>query len=144
MNIMFAFFVVLLFVLPIEKMKLDNNQHVNVELKFPAKISTDKSGELSFFFKPIDGIHVNTTPMFELRFDKNSSFEVIGNPRFQKNEKDYLNITKPIEFSIKPKSEVKPGKHTVKGKLNYFYCSDAEGWCNRFTQPIDITIEVTK
>ena len=144
MNILLTFLVALTIVLPIEKKKLDNNQHVNVEMKFPVKISIGKTSELAFFFKPIDGIHVNTTPMFELRLDKNSSFDVVGNPRFQKDKNDYLDITKPIEFSVKAKDNLKIGQYDLKGKLNYFYCSDAEGWCNRFTQPIDVIIEVTK
>ena len=125
-----------------EKQTLNDNEHIKLELQQPEKISITKSGEIAFFFEPIEGIHVNTNPQFELKLEKNSPFEVIGKTRFQKNEKGYLDITKSVEFSIKPKSGTKVGKQSLKGKLNYFYCSDKDGWCNRFSQSIDVSIEV--
>lgn len=138
-------FTIALLLSPIgEKQTLTDNEHIKVELQSPEKISASKSGEVAFLFSPIEDIHINTIPIFEFRLDKNSLFEIVGNPRFQKNEKKYLDIAKPIEFSIKAKKGTKPGKQMLKGKLNYFYCSDKEGWCNRFTQPVEVSIEVTK
>lgn len=142
---MFFVFVILIFLGPtFENQILTANEHVTLEMNVPKNISISKQGEITFFFSPIEGIHINTIPVFELRLDKNSAFEIIGKPKFQKNDKDYLDIAAPIEFSVKPIQRTKPGKHILKGKLNYFYCSDKEGWCNRFTQPVDVTIEVIK
>ena len=126
-----------------EKQTLNDNEHIKLEVQQPDKISISKSGEIAFFFEPIEGIHVNTNPQFELKLEKNSPFEVVGKTRFQKNEKEYLDIKKPVEFTIKAKTGTKTGKQSLKGKLNYFYCSDKDGWCNRFSQKIDVTIEVT-
>ncbi|MDP1677159.1 MAG: hypothetical protein Q8L88_09850 [Bacteroidota bacterium] len=125
-----------------EKQLLNDNEHIKLELQQPRKISIAKSGDIAFFFEPIEGIHVNTNPQFELKLEKNSPFEIVGKARFQKNEKEYLDIKKPLEFSIKAKNGTKTGKQNLKGKLNYFYCSDKDGWCNRFSQKIDVTIEV--
>ncbi len=127
-----------------EKQTLTDNEHVTLELKLPKSISLTDPNEIAIFFSPIEGIHINTIPLFELRLDKHSAFEIVGKPRFQKNEKDYLDITKPVEFSVRPMKGTKPGKRILKGKLNYFYCSDSEGWCNRFTQPVEVNIEVSK
>lgn len=139
-------FFILLFTFSIaaEKHVFTTNEHVKVELQTPSKIGVTKSGSFKFFFTPIEGIHINTEPMFELKLDKDSQFEIAGEPRFSKNDKNYLVTAKPIEFSIKLKDGLQPGTYPLKGKLFYFYCSDKDGWCNRFAQPIDLTITVTK
>lgn len=127
-----------------EKNIFTTNDHVTVEMRSPSKLALAKLGAITFHFIPIDGIHVNTEPMFELKLDKESQFEISGEPRYAKNEKAYLDITKPIEFSVKTKSGTKPGTYQLKAKLYYFYCSDKEGWCNRFSQPVECTVTVTR
>lgn len=127
-----------------EKKTFTTNEHVTVEVQSQSTIALAKPAGIKFFFDPIDGIHINTEPMFELKLDKDSPFEVTGEPRYSKNEKGYLEIKKPIEFSLKTKDGVKPGKYQLKAKFFYFYCSDKEGWCNRFSQPVDLTITVTR
>jgi len=143
MTIAFIMTLILL-AIPTERVTFTNNKHVTVEIKAPEKISLTKENELAFFLNPVKGIHINTTPTFELILEKNSQFEIVGKPRFAKDEKSYLDIDKPVEFSIKAKSGTKSGKQSLKGKLNYFYCSDAEGWCNRFSQPFEVSVDVTK
>lgn len=127
-----------------DKKTFTANNHVKVEVQSPDQIPLTKNGMLKFFLTPNDGIHINTEPMFELKVDKASKFELAGNPRFSKNEKGYLDITKPIEYTVKAKNGVQPGKHSFKATLYYFYCSDQEGWCNRFSQPVDLTITVSR
>lgn len=142
MRILSALVFTLLFAPIIEKQTLNDNEHIKLELLPPEKISVKKSNEIAFFFEPVIGIHVNTNPLFELKLEKDSPFEVVGKARFQKNDKEYLDTKKPVEFSIKTKNGTKTGKHNLKGKLNYFYCSDKDGWCNRFSQKIDVIVEV--
>lgn len=127
-----------------EKNIFTTNDHVKVEMQFPSKISLAKNGVIKLFLSPNDGIHINTEPMFELKLEKDSHFELAGDPRFAKNEKEYLDTGKPIEYTVKVKNGIPPGKYSLTAKFYYFYCSDKEGWCNRFTQPIDLTITVTK
>ena len=127
-----------------EKSTFTTNDHVKVEMLSPSKLAIAKPGAVTFHFIPIDGIHINAEPMFELKLDKDSQFEVTGEPRYTKNEKEYIDIKKPIEFSIKTKSGTKPGTYQLKAKLYYFYCSDKEGWCNRFSQPIECSATVTR
>jgi hypothetical protein len=124
------------------KQILTDNQHVTMEVRQPEKLSLVRTAEIAFFFQPLSGIHINTNPLFELKLEKDSPFEIVGKTRFLKTDKEYLDIKKPVEFSIKAKSSVKIGKQVLKGKLNYFYCSDNDGWCNRFSQLIEVTIEV--
>ena len=125
-----------------ERLLFIDNEHVRLEIQKPENISIAKSNEISFLFEPLIGIHVNTNPLFELKLEKNSVFEIIEKVQFQKNENDYLDISKPVKFSFKAKNGTKTGQYILKGKLNYFYCSDKDGWCNRFSQPFDVKIEV--
>lgn len=134
----------LLFAQPSERISFTNNKHVSVELQAPENISLSTDATLVFFLTPNKGIHINTTPAFEIVLEKNSQFEIKGKARFAKDENNYLDIEKPVEFSLKAKNGVKTGNYTLKGKLNYFFCSDAEGWCNRFSQPFEVSINVTK
>ena len=128
----------------VEKKISTNNEHVKLEMKLPEKISLKSSGTLSFLFTPLEGIHINTDPEFELLLEKQSVFEITGNPRYTKNKKGYLETKKPIEFTFKAKNGTMLGRQTLRGKLNYFYCSDKDGWCNRCTEQIEIIVEVVR
>jgi hypothetical protein len=123
---------------------LTNNDHVVTELNVTKKISLSKSGDLSVRFTPNDGIHINTEPMFEVVLDKSSVFEISGNPRFKSSDKEYLDHSHPVVYTLKAKKGTAPGTHRLTGKVMYFYCSDADGWCNRFVQPFDISVEISK
>jgi len=56
----------------------------------------------------------------------------------------YLDTKRPIKYSFTLDNKIKKGKHTLKGTVRYFFCSDTEGWCNRSSQPIQLTFTVTQ
>ncbi len=120
------------------------NEHVKLETSIQLSITPQSVGTVSFTFTPLEGIHVNTTPNIELKLEKNSLFEIVGKPKYSKTDKDYLDISKPVIFTLSAKKELPAGKSVLKGKLNYYYCSDKDGWCNRFTQPVEMTIEIAR
>lgn len=130
--------------MPVDKKTLTNNDHVSIEMHVPTVVSASKAAIVKFWMAPVEGIHINTTPIFELRLEKNSQFEIVELPRFLKDEQEYLDNSKPVEFSITVKNGTEAGKHTLRGTLNYFYCSDKDGWCNRFSQKIESPVVVKK
>lgn len=121
-----------------------DNEHIKVEMKYSAKITAGQKGNLSFMLKPNAGIHVNTSPMPEIVMEKNSHFTISENPVLSKTKEEYVKTTKPIIFSFSPEKGLAPGTYSLKGKLQYYFCSDVEGWCNRFSQPIDVSIEIVR
>lgn len=135
---------ILMMIFPVYGQDSSVNEHVKLEFAVSAKVSSTVQGTIAMTFNPSDGIHINTDPAIELVLEKKSPFELVGKPSFKKNDKGYLLSSSPVEFNFKAKNGTAPGKQIVKGKLNYFYCSDKEGWCNRYTQPVEITIVVTK
>ncbi len=118
----------------------------NVDVKITVKTSFHKEeGKISFTFQPKNGIHINTEPVPEINFD--SSTTIIENGKFlplSKTKKEYLETTKPVVYQFTIPKNTSAGKYIIKGELTYFYCSDKEGWCNRFIQSFELPIEIGK
>ena len=120
------------------------NEHVSAIVTSPDTIFQSGPADIVVLFTPREGIHINTVPVFEFHLEKNSPFELAGPPKFQKNEKGYLKSETPVTFSVKVKSGTRPGKNELKGSLTYFFCSDKEGWCQRYSQKVAATAEISK
>jgi len=90
-------------------------------------------------------MHINTDPAVEFEFEKNPLVHFTGVTSMPKAEKTgYLDTKRPIKYSFTLDNKIKKGKHTLKGTVRYFFCSDTEGWCNRSSQPIQLTFTVTQ
>ncbi len=116
------------------------NKHVQTtsELIYNAKLSTIN---LNIKFQPIKGIHINTEPQIEFIPDLSSSLK-IKKRIIKKTTEDYLDTSTPVQFIIQLNNK-KIKLDSLKGKLQYFYCSDEEGWCNRFTQNISLPLNMS-
>lgn len=124
----------------------DKNENEYVDVTITLKPNEVKSGgkaQLLVTFKPQKGIHINLDPPIEFEFEK--ELVINGKVKISKMKKDnYLDTEKPLIQNLSIKKNLSPGTHTIKGKLIYFYCSDAEGWCSRFSQPINLNITIIK
>ena len=110
-----------------------------------ATLRPGATGEIILTFSPEEGIHINTDPPMEFQFEKNSFIHFTGVTAMPKMLKTgYLDAKRPVKYSFTLDKKIKPGKHTLKGSLHYFFCSDTEGWCNRSTQPILLTFTVAQ
>lgn len=120
------------------------NEYVDVTITLkPKEVKSGGKVQLLVTFKPQKGIHINLDPPIEFEFDK--ELVINGKAKIPKMKKDdYLNTEKPLIQNLRIKKNLSPGTHTIKGKLNYFYCSDTEGWCSRFSQPINLNITIIK
>jgi hypothetical protein len=102
-------------------------------------------GEIIVSFAPEEGIHINTDPAIEFEFEKDTLVHFTGVASMPKVEKTgYLDTKKSIKYSFTLDKNIQKGKHTLKGSVRYFFCSDTEGWCNRSSQPIQLTFTVTQ
>ncbi|MBI1803681.1 MAG: hypothetical protein HY033_07525 [Ignavibacteriae bacterium] len=105
------------------------------------------TGTLLLKLTPQQGIHINTQPPIVVILDDSSSITLVGKPKFGTVKADtsvYLDASKAIRQSFTVARSAAPGPLLLKGTLTYFYCSDAEGWCSRFKQPISVTVTVVK
>ncbi|MBI1808057.1 MAG: hypothetical protein HYR76_13540, partial [Ignavibacteria bacterium] len=77
--------------------------------------------------------------------EKNPAVTLSGKPELvgmKVDTSEYLDASKPIKQSFTLAKSTKAGSLSFKGTLTYFFCSDADGWCSRFKQPIDVTVTV--
>lgn len=147
MNILFSLFVFLMLLDSSgDKSKPNVNKFVQCEIKLVEQsLKAGSAGTLQFILKPTKGIHINLDPPMSLNLDKSdviSKVEKLMAPKDKKHE--YLDATKPVFAKITIAKNAKPGTIKLKGTFTYFYCSDAEGWCNRFKQPMELTLTITK
>ncbi|MBI5216697.1 MAG: hypothetical protein HY960_13175 [Ignavibacteriae bacterium] len=147
MNILFSLFVIVMMLVSSgDKSKPSVNKFVQCEIKLVEQsLKAGSTGTVQISFKPTKGIHVNLDPPMSLNLDKSDVISKIEKLETTKDKKhDYLDATKPVTAKFTITKNAKPGTIKLKGTFTYFYCSDAEGWCNRFKQPIELALTITK
>ena len=146
---MLSLITILLLVLPevvFQKGSVQENAHVRFEIRLAStSLTRGGTGEIILSLIPNEGIHINTDPAMEFEFEKQSSVHFLGITSLPANAKTgYLNAEQPIKYSFALDKNISRGKHSIKGTVRYFFCSDTEGWCNRFVQPIELRYTVTR
>ncbi len=125
-----------------------NNKYVRFSVRLgQPSLKRGGTGTLLFRLAPQAGIHINTVPPIAFTLDESSGIALTGKLQHATVTVDtsvFLDTSKTIRQSFTVAPSVKPGRQMLKGTLTYFYCSDAEGWCSRYKQPVEITIAVLK
>jgi hypothetical protein len=122
------------------------NKYVSCDIVLKQKaIKIGATGDLLISLTPKKGIHINLIPPIDIKFENTKMFTSIEKLNIPQNENTtYVDISRPIKQSFTLAKKLKPGTIAMKGTLSYFYCSDAEGWCSKFIQPIDLKITVVR
>lgn len=122
------------------------NEYVKTEISLKQnKLKAGASGQVLFSLRPKKGIHVNLAPAVEVKLDSSDLIALSGKPEIPRDKKtDFLDPLMPIKQSFTLSKKTKPGMVALKGMLTYYYCSDAEGWCSKFKQPIEMKITVVQ
>lgn len=146
---MLSFITILLLALPelvVQKGNTQENAHVKFDIRLASTtIAQGGAGKIILYLTPNEGIHINTDPAMEFEFEKQPFIYCTGMTSLPTNTKTgYLIPEKPIQYSFTLDKKISKGKHSLKGSVRYFFCSDTEGWCNRFVQPIDLHFTVTR
>jgi hypothetical protein len=66
-------------------------------------------------------------------------------PRFTAYDPEnarYLDPAVPVHLPVAVKPTAPRGRHTVKAKVTYFYCSKREGWCRKGTDDVEFPVSV--
>ena len=122
----------------------------NEYVTFSAKLekSSLKAGgrtELLITLRPKEGIHINVKPAMELKLESGSPFSLDGKlvtTSVKTDTLELLDASHPVRQAVVLAKSAKRGTQTLRGTLVYYYCSDAEGWCSRFRQPVSLTVTV--
>ena len=122
-----------------------SNNQVKLEISTSQKqFKPAARGEILFRFTPVEGIHINTDPPIAIDFEKNPNIEFIGVSNVATDEHGYVNTKKTLAYKIRIKKETGAGTYTVKGKIQYFFCSEIDGVCNKIDEKIEVKIIVAK
>ena len=125
-------------------LKLTGNRSVTVEITLKeATLASGAAGEMAISFAPAAGIHVNSTPAPEFTLDSSSLASLSGRLTFPKGTQ-YLKPASAVKQRFQLSRGAKPGPVTLKGTLTYYFCSDKEGWCSKYKQPVEIALTVRR
>ena len=101
------------------------------------------AGKISILLTPRRGIHINLVPPVQVKFDSSDAVDSFGAPEIPKRDTT-LNTSKPIVVPVTLRKTAKAGSLTLKGSVTYFYCSETEGWCSKFKQPVEFTVKIVR
>jgi hypothetical protein len=122
----------------------DENASVRCEVSMKQKsLKAGATGQILVSLQPKKGIHINLDQPIQIKMDSAEVIASVGKPEIPVIDTSY-DASKPIRLRVTISKNAKPGKFSLRGTVIYFYCSDTEGWCSRFKQPIDVQCTVTK
>jgi hypothetical protein len=117
-------------------------QIVQPDFKTTAPVRPGQRGEVTVSFNLLKGYAINHTPPISLKLVSVSGLTLpktdFATPSEDPKSKDEYYVDLP---SIKvPVAAAKAGKYELPGKLTYYFCSKADGFCSR--QVLDVKIPV--
>jgi hypothetical protein len=103
------------------------------------------TGTLAATFVPAEDIHIIAEPAVEFNISSSKVFRLVGNPRQKVEERSgYRCLRGPVMQKFLLDNRARPGRHRLKGRLTYFYCSDSEGWCRKRVVSFERTVRVVR
>jgi hypothetical protein len=117
-------------------------QIIQPDFKMTAPVRPGQHGEVTVSFNLLKGYAINHTPPISLKLNSVSGLMLaktdFATPSEDRKSKDEYYVDLP---SIKvPVAASKAGNYELPGKLTYYFCSKADGFCSR--QVLDVKIPV--
>jgi hypothetical protein len=125
-----------------------SSPHVSVSAEFVPARRPGADAHVAVTFAPRDkDIVVNEEPGPRLKLDAAEAVLVdkqkpAGRAVYDPENPKYLDVALPVHVPVAVKPTAPKGRHDVKAKLTYFYCSKREGWCRKGTEDVHFPVEV--
>ena len=118
-------------------------QILHPDFKTAAPMKAGKRGEVTVSFTALNGYAIDRTLPMTLKLTAVPGVTLakteLTAPSNDPKSKDQYYVDLP---TIKvPVTAAKPGKYELAGKLSYFFCSKADGFCSK--QVLDVKVPVT-
>jgi hypothetical protein len=123
----------------------------NFELRVsPRVVAPGGEATVSLLLSPIKGVKINRYPRVRLQIPRADGLAAaaegsVGNdkaPPPGQMESNYFKKVDPVELVLSVDAGAPSGTHEIPGKLTYFYCVAASGFCAPKSVPVEITIRV--
>ena len=116
----------------------------------PSSIAPGDEATVTVQITPKEGVKINRYPKIKLQIPGAEGLVAeakaeIGSakpPPPDQMDKNYYKVVDPIEVTISLDQAATAGSHNLEGKLTYFYCVTASGFCAPARVPIQIPIAV--
>src|SRR5688572_3407515 len=108
-------------------------------------VTSGGEGKLHIDLLVKDGFKVAKRPAPKLQINPHAQFGVVVGGFSESvagKDADYFGGFKPLQLVIAPVKTIPAGKHSLEGKLTYFYCSDIDKYCSRSVEALTIPVEV--
>ncbi len=127
-----------------EDPETDDNVRVTVAV-VDSLLRPGGTGTLTITFAPAEDIHINADPAVEVTISPAGIFRLRGGILQSTDETSgYLSLREPVRQKFQLQEAAKPGRHRLRGRLTYFYCSESGGWCRKQVVPFEGTVRVVR
>ena len=122
--------------------------HFEVTAAYEPSAKKGTAGTVVFEFKRKDpDVNVNEDPAPRIKFAAGAPLVAPPPPKSSGELPDpavahYLDLSKPVRFSVAAAPDAAKGLTTVKTTLSYFYCSKRENWCRKGTADFDLPVSL--
>ena len=123
--------------------------YVNVSAEFVPASKAGASAHVAVTLSPRDAdVRVNEEPGPRLKLEAEEAVLVDKQPpagkvaAYDPQTSRYLDPALPVHLAVAIKPTAPRGRHTVKAKLVYFYCSKREGWCRKGNDDVEFPVDV--
>jgi hypothetical protein len=116
----------------------------------PVTVEPGESVTVRLDLAPIKGVKINRYPKVKLRVPAEAglvgeSEAAVGNdkpPPADKMKSNYFDEFDGLELTLDVDPQARAGLHRLQGKLTYFYCVPASGFCAPHRTPVEIALTV--
>ena len=123
--------------------------HVALSAEFVPPAKAGASAHVAVTLSPRDAdVRVNEEPAPRLKLEAaepvlvDKQAPATRSSSFDPQNARYLDPALPVHFPVAVKPTAPRGKHTVKARVTYFYCSKREGWCRKGTDDVEFPVDV--
>ena len=123
--------------------------HISVTVT-PESVDPGGKTQVTLRLDPIEGVKINRYPKIKLQVPGHPGLvqeaEVtVGNsapPPPGDTASNYFSVMDPLTLELSVEHSAKHGKHEIDGKLTYYYCIPASGFCAPHRVPVKIPVTV--
>jgi hypothetical protein len=120
------------------------SQIMSAKYSTPLPIQAGRQGAVNVSFNVISGFMINREPTITLALQpvpgvKLEKTDLEASPIDKKSKDEYYVDLPTLRVGV---TAAKAGKYEVPGKLTYFYCSKADGFCSKQTVDVKIPLQV--
>ena len=122
------------------------NSYVRTDVSLSRQaIHAGDVGAIVVTLAPVKGIHVNVRPQVAIAVFTEGIVALEGtSAQSTDSSTGFLATDVPVQQTFRVLRDVPPGDYVIRGTCTYYFCSDAEGWCTKFSQPVELTLTVMR